>query len=112
LVSSFNYVIISGSNQESQILEDENFTKSSYSTMMEEFEYCGLFKQLNEEFFFFMMFRIQKFYLNTLICLFFTKPISSNKTFTLKFMIQRILWLYNRDISFDLIKCFTYHINM
>jgi len=49
LVSSFNYVIISGSNQESQILEDEKFTKSSYSTMMEEFEYCGLFKQLNKE---------------------------------------------------------------
>jgi len=37
------------SNQKSQILEDENFTKSAYSMMMEEFEYCNLLKQLNEE---------------------------------------------------------------
>ncbi len=38
-----------GSNQKSQFLEDENFTKSSYSIMMENFEYCSLFRQLNEE---------------------------------------------------------------
>ncbi len=38
-----------GSNQKSQFLEDENFTKSSYSMMMEEFEYCSLFRQLNEK---------------------------------------------------------------
>ncbi len=46
-----NFVIQSrnGSNQKSQFLKDENFTKSSYSMMMEEFEYCGLLKQLNEE---------------------------------------------------------------
>jgi hypothetical protein len=29
--------------------KNENFTKSSYSMMMEELEYCNLFRQLNEE---------------------------------------------------------------
>jgi hypothetical protein len=58
-----------------------------------------------------MMFRIQKIYPNTSICLFLTKHVRTNRTFTLKFMIQRVLWLYNRDKSFDLIKGFTYHIN-
>jgi hypothetical protein len=38
-----------GSNEKSWILKDEHFTKSSYSTMMEEFEYCSLLKQVNEE---------------------------------------------------------------
>ncbi len=36
------------SNQKSSILKDENFTKFSYSMMMEEFEYFSLLKQLNE----------------------------------------------------------------
>jgi hypothetical protein len=36
-------------DQKSQTLEDENFTKSSCSTMMEKFEYRSLFRQLNEE---------------------------------------------------------------
>ncbi len=42
-----NFVIQScsnGSNQKSQFLKDGNFTKSSYSMMMEEFEYHSLFK--------------------------------------------------------------------
>jgi hypothetical protein len=34
------------SNQKSSILKDEIFTKSSYFMMMEEFEYCNLFKKL------------------------------------------------------------------
>ncbi len=40
----FEFVIQShsGSNQKSQFLKDENFTKSSYSMMMEEFEYFRL----------------------------------------------------------------------
>ncbi len=37
-----------GSNQKSQFLENEKFTKSSYSMMMEEFEYHNLLKQLHE----------------------------------------------------------------
>ncbi len=37
------------SDQKSQTLKDENFTKSSYSTMMEKIEYCSLLRQLNEE---------------------------------------------------------------
>jgi hypothetical protein len=47
----FDFVIQScnGSNQKLQILKDENFTKSSYSMMMEEFEYHNLLIQLNEE---------------------------------------------------------------
>jgi hypothetical protein len=45
-----NFVIQScnGTNQKSQFLKDGNFTKSSYSMMMEEFEYDGLLKQVNE----------------------------------------------------------------
>jgi hypothetical protein len=41
-----NFVIQSrsGSNQKSQFLKDENFTKSSYSIMTENFEYFSLFK--------------------------------------------------------------------
>jgi hypothetical protein len=38
-----------GSNQKSQFLEYENFTKLSYSMMMEEYEYHSLLKQLNEK---------------------------------------------------------------
>ncbi len=46
-----NFIIQShnGSNQKSQFLENEKFTKLSYSMMMEEFEYCSLFKKLNEK---------------------------------------------------------------
>jgi len=36
--------------------------------------------------------------------LFFTRDARTNKTFTLKLIIQELLWLYNRDISFDLTK--------
>ncbi len=47
----FDFVIHSCniSNQKSQTLEDENFTKFSYSMMMEKFEYCNLLRQLNEK---------------------------------------------------------------
>ncbi len=47
----FNFVIQScnGSNQKSQFLEVGNFTKSSYSMMIEKFEYHNLLRQLNEE---------------------------------------------------------------
>ncbi len=47
----FDFVIQSHdvSNQKSSILKDENFIKFSYFMMMEEFEYCNLLKQLNEE---------------------------------------------------------------
>jgi hypothetical protein len=34
----------------------------------------------------------------------FDKGVRISKTFTFKFIIQEILWLYNRDISFDLTK--------
>jgi hypothetical protein len=42
-------------------------------------------------------------YPNTLICLFLTRGVGTNKTFTLKLIIQRLLW-YNRNIFFDLTK--------
>jgi hypothetical protein len=47
----FDFVIQScnRSNQKSQFLKDKNFTKLSYSMMMEKFEYRGLFIQLNEK---------------------------------------------------------------
>jgi hypothetical protein len=38
LQSDFVIQSCNGSNQKSQFLEDENFTKSSYSMMMEEFQ--------------------------------------------------------------------------
>jgi hypothetical protein len=37
------------SNQKWHTLKDENFTKLSYSMMMEEFEYHNLLRKLNEE---------------------------------------------------------------
>jgi hypothetical protein len=47
LILSFNHII--DQIKKLQFLEDENFTKSSYSMMMGEFEYHSLYKQLNEE---------------------------------------------------------------
>jgi hypothetical protein len=35
---------------------------------------------------------------------YFIKGVGTRKTFTLKFIIQWLLWLYNKDISFDLTK--------
>jgi hypothetical protein len=74
--------------------------------MMEEFEYCILFKQLNEEqrLIFDDIMHKKQLYLDTSICLFLTKGVGTNKTFTLKLIIQGLLRLYNRNISFDLIK--------
>ncbi len=41
---------------------------------------------------------------HTLICLFLTRGVGTSKTFTLKLIIQGLLQLYNRDMSFDLTK--------
>jgi len=46
----------------------------------------------------------KQLYLNTLICLFFIRGVGIGKTFTLKLIIQRLLQLYNIDMSFDLTK--------
>ncbi len=43
-------------------------------------------------------------YLDTSICLFLIGGVVTIKEFTLKFIIQGLLQLYNRDISFDLTK--------
>jgi len=43
-------------------------------------------------------------YLDTSICLFLIGGAGTIKKFTLKFIIQGLLQLYNRDISFDLTK--------
>jgi len=43
-------------------------------------------------------------YPDTLICLFFTRGVKTNKTFTFKFIIQGLLRLYNRGMSFNLTK--------
>ncbi len=47
---------------------------------------------------------MKQLYLNTLICLFLTKGVGTGKIFTLKLIIQGLLRLYNRDMSFDLTK--------
>jgi hypothetical protein len=39
-----------------------------------------------------------------LICLFFIGGAGTGKTFTLKPIIQGLLWLYNKNISYDLTK--------
>jgi hypothetical protein len=46
----------------------------------------------------------KQLYHDTLICLFLTGGVGTGKTFRLKFIIQGLLWLYNRDMSFDLTK--------
>jgi hypothetical protein len=46
----------------------------------------------------------KQLYHNTLICLFLTKGVGIGKIFTLKLIIQGLLQLYNRDMSFDLTK--------
>jgi hypothetical protein len=46
----------------------------------------------------------KQFYPDTLICLFLTRGVGTNKTFTLKLIIQGLLRLYNKDMSFDLTK--------
>ncbi len=46
----------------------------------------------------------KQLYLDTPICLFFTRVTRTRKTFTLKLIIQGLLQLYNRDIFSDLIK--------
>jgi hypothetical protein len=66
------------SNQKSQFLKDGNFTKSSYSMMMEEFEYYSLLKQLNEEEIFMNR---KQLYHDTSICLFLTKVLELEKLF-------------------------------
>ncbi len=46
----------------------------------------------------------KQLYPTTLICLFLTRGVGTGKTFTLKFIIQILLRLYNRNMSFDLTK--------
>jgi hypothetical protein len=74
--------------------------------MMEEFEYRSLLKQLNEEhrLIFDDVMHRKKLYFNAPICLFLARDVGTNKNFTLKFIIQGSLQLYNGDISFDLTK--------
>jgi len=73
----FDFVIQScnESNQKSQFLKDENFTKSSYSMMMENFQYRSLLRQLNEEqiLIFDDVMHKKQLYLDTPIWLFFDK---------------------------------------
>jgi hypothetical protein len=46
----------------------------------------------------------KKLYPNISICLFLTRGAGIGKTFTLKLIIQGLLWLYDKDIFFDLKK--------
>jgi hypothetical protein len=83
--------------------------------MMEEFEYHSLLKQLNEiqRLIFDDVMHRKQLFPKTPICLFLIGGVRTRKTFTLKFIIQRLLQLYNIDISFWLNKneVFTYGIN-
>jgi hypothetical protein len=46
----------------------------------------------------------KQLYPNTPICLFLIGGVETSKNFTLKFIIQGLLQLSNRDISFDFTK--------
>jgi len=46
----------------------------------------------------------KQLYFDALICLFLTGGVGISKTFALKFIIQILLWLYNKNMSFDLTK--------
>jgi hypothetical protein len=46
----------------------------------------------------------KQLYFDILICLFFTRGVGTSKFCTLKYIIQRLLQLYNKNISFDLAK--------
>jgi len=74
--------------------------------MMEEFEYHNLCKKLNEEkkYIFDDIMHKKQLYLDTPICLFLIGDVGIGKTFTLKLIIQGLLRLYNKDMSFDLTK--------
>jgi archaellum biogenesis ATPase FlaH len=74
--------------------------------MMEEFEYHNLCKKLNEEqrLIFDDIMHKKQLYLDTPICLFLIGDVGTGKTFTLKLIIQGLLRLYNKDMSFDLTK--------
>jgi hypothetical protein len=74
--------------------------------MMEEFEYRNLFKPLNEEqrLIFYDVMHRKQLYPDTLICLFLIGGVGIGKNFTLKLIIQGLLRLYNKNISFDLTK--------
>jgi Cdc6-like AAA superfamily ATPase len=74
--------------------------------MMEEFEYCSLFWQSNEEqiLIFDDVMHRKQLYHDTLICLFFIRGAGTGKTFTLKLIIQELLQLYNKYIYIDLTK--------
>jgi hypothetical protein len=58
--------------------------------MMEKFEYCSSFRQLNEEkrLIFDDVMHIKQLYFDSLIYLFLTRGAGIGKTFTLKFIIQ------------------------
>ncbi len=65
-----------------------------------------MFRQLNEKqrlIFDDIMYR-KKMYFNIPIHIFLTRGARIGKTFTLKLIIQRILWIYNKDLSSNLTK--------
>jgi hypothetical protein len=74
--------------------------------MMEKFEYHNLLRQLNEEQRLILddVMHRKQLYPNIPICLFLIGGVETSKNFTLKFIIQGLLQLYNRDISFDFTK--------
>ncbi len=82
------------------------YPTSSHSMMMEEFEYGKLIKQSNEEqkLTFDDIMYGKKSYCNSPICLFFMRGVGIGKTFTLKLVIQGLLWLYIKNTFSNLIK--------
>jgi hypothetical protein len=74
--------------------------------MMENFEYCSLFKQLNEEQRLIFNDVMHKFNCNLIHrYVFFTRGARIGiKKFTLKLVIQELLRLHNRDLFSDLTK--------
>jgi hypothetical protein len=72
--------------------------------MVEIFEYCSLFRQQWITKINIWWCYAWKTIVPKLICLFFYEGAKTDKTFILKLIIQKLLWLYNRDIYFNLTK--------
>jgi len=89
-----------------QNFEDDGFTILSNSMIMDELEYWSMFRQLNKEqrlIFDNIMYR-KHMYFNITIHVFLTRGARTSKTFTLKLIIQGLLWLCNKDVSSNLTK--------
>ncbi len=86
--------------------EDDGFTISPNFVIMDELEYQSMLRQLNERkklIFDDIIYKKKKYY-NISIHIFLARRVINSKSFTLKSIIQRSLWIYNKYLSINLTK--------